>query len=740
MTGILKTMLLTSCMGSLLILLLALIRPWTKKVFSPSWHYYMWLSVLLVMMIPIRITLPEPVIPTPMQEKTMIVPQGSSEQKEMVILDENEAPVVQNLINTTEKEIRRFKDNITPILFVGWSSIAVFLILIRIVGYLFLLAKIRKSSPVIECTELKNFTKRKICVRESDSISSPLLIGIFRPTLLLPVINLTGEQLQYVLAHECIHLKRQDILYKWFLTLVKCVHWFNPFLYYLTKQCNLDCETSCDSLVVNGMSGNETRAYAETILTLLSGNNIRQIPLTTGMTGKKKALKQRFLLLKQNKKFSKKITMISIVLALVVALGVWSVSGILNGKIKFSQDGPLAVNTAERQDEEFTILVEGIDHGGRSDTILAFHFDGKTLTCMDIPRNTEYIWAEDSSVYTIADYVAKRKQPQATIDAVQELFNFPIHYYARLEMKAVEKMVDAIGGIEFDVPYDMVYDDPYQDLHINLTAGKQHMNGEQVMHLLRFRNRSAENDVELRRMMWESVMKEILGQTVFGNRVPDITELYQVARDHMVTNYPIEDFVKDLRKLQKSTPNNLVFGTVQGRNLVADGRFVFRINHVASTPLLQVFHSETSAEKLISVISYENEVMGFSLKIPEYWKGSYDAIQFHNQVVFYHKDIFSKYGKGSGMLFSITKLEGEQVDDAEELGEKGDCLYKSEEVAYCWNIATDVQYPIWIDRDEEDVALAESYQDMLQDITFIKNSFSFPENSSEGKNLTTKAK
>ena len=738
MKEFLQTMALTSCMGSLLALLLTLLRHWTKKVFSMNWHYYMWLVVLLVMMIPIRITLPEPILPEPVQEERAMLPQVSSDAGEMVILDENEPPVVQNLVEAVETGSNRLKMYSTEILFGSWSLVAASLFLIRVVSYLLLLIKVRKHSSVVECPELMNFTNRKVCVRESDSICSPLLIGIFRPTLLLPAINLSGEQLRYILAHECVHLKRQDVLYKWFLTLVKCVHWFNPFVYYIGKQCNLDCETSCDSIVTRNLNSNETRAYAETILQLLSGNNARQIPMTTGMTGKKRTLKQRFLQLKRNKRISKKVTVISVVLAFLLAFGAWFVSGILNGETEFSQDGPLEVNTAERKGEEFTILVEGVDYGGRPDTILAFHFDGKTLTCMDIPRNTEYIRAEDSGIYTIADYVAKWKQPQATIDAVQELFDFPIHYYARLEMKAVEKIVDAIGGIEFDVPYNMIYDDPHQDLHINLKAGRHHLNGEGVMHLLRFRDRSAENDIELRRMMWESVMKEILSQAVFGNRLPDVSELYQAANEHMVTNYPVEDFIKDLRKLQNSTPNNLVFGTVQGRNLVADGRFVFRINHVASTPLLQVFHSATSAEELISVISYENKVMGFSLKLPEYWKSAYETIQFHNQVVFFHKDIFEKYGKGSGMLFSITKYEREQVDKVDELAEPGDCLYWSKDEAYYWNIATDVQYPTWIDRDEEDIAFAETYQDMLQDITFIKNSFSFLETSKVGKSLTTK--
>ncbi len=738
MEELLKVLFLTSCAGTALALFLEVCRPLTKKVFSASWHYYMWLAVLLIMMVPLRITLPEPMVQKSTSEQAMFLPQAEQGTGEFVILDDDEPPVVQNLVEAVERQQGRIEETIMPFLFGSWLMIAVFLLFIRIVSYLLLLRNIRKNSVLVDCPQIRDYTKRCVQVRVSNSLCSPLLLGVFRPTLLLPGKELFPEQLHYVLAHECVHLQRQDVLYKWFLTLVKCIHWFNPVMYWIAGRVNLDCELSCDRAVVRGNGENETKAYAETILALLSGSNTRQIPLTTGMTGKKKALKQRFYLLKENKNISKRVTILSIVLALLIAAGGWIASGILNGKMGNSPKGLQGLNTAERQGEECTILVEGVDQAGRPDAIIAFHFDRKMLTCMNIPRNTEYIREGDDSIRTISDYLVKNKQPQAAIDAVQELFAFPIHYYARVEMEAVEKMVDAIGGIEFDIPYDMIYDDPHQDLHINLTAGRQRLSGEQVVHLLRFRDRSAENDEEIRRMTWFSVMEEMLSQAVFGNRLPDVKRLYQAATEHIETNYPMEEFIKDLGKLQNSNRNNVVFGSVRGRNLVADGRFVFRINHVASTPLLQVFHAEASAEKLVSTISYQNDVMGFSLKLPERWKNGYDAVQFHHQVVFYHKEIFEKYGKGSGMLFSITKVERPEEKSMEELEALGDCLYRTKESGYYWNIASDVQYPIWTDRDEEDVWMAEDFEEMLEDITFIKNSFSFLEGTEESKMLTTR--
>ncbi len=740
MIEIFKMLLLTSCIGAILALTLAIFRPFTKKVFSAGWHYYMWLAVLLIMVLPIRITVPEPILPDVEQRETMVLPQAESENGEMVILDEAEPPMVQNLMGVVERERNAIKKLGLPVLFGVWITVALGLFFLRMVCYGLFLRKLRRKSREMDCPELKNYTSRAVRVRVSNSICSPLMIGVFRPTLLLPDTKLSPEQLHYVLSHECVHLKRQDVLYKWFLSMVKCIHWFNPAVYFIAKQVNLDCEISCDRAVVNQLDNRETSAYAETILALLSGTNSRQIPLTTGMTGKKKTLMQRLLMLKQNGKISKRMTILSILLALVVVAGAVLASGILNGKIGMPGERILGLNTEERQGDEFTILVEGVDPAGRPDAILLFHFDGKLLTGMSVPRNTEYIEEGDDTVRTIADYLAGDKNNhQVAIDAMRELFGIPVHYYAKVEIEAVEELVDSIGGLEFEVPYNMVYDDPYQDLHISLTAGRQHLTGEQVGHLLRFRDRSAENDKELRRMTWFSVIEEVLNQAVFGNRLPDVKKLYQAATEHMETNYPMEDFIKDLGKLQNSNRSNVVLKTVRGRNLVADGRFVFRINYVESEPLLQVFRAESPAEKLVSTITYTNEVMGFQLKLPEHWKSGYDAVQYHNQVVFYHKEIFEKYGKGSGMLFSITKLDRTEEAKMEELVSPSECLYWSKDMAYYWSIATDVQYPVWTDRDEEDEWLAEDFENMMKDINFIKNSFTFLENTEEYINLNTKA-
>ena len=72
------------------------------------------------------------------------------------------------------------------------------------------------------------------------------MTGVFKPTLLLPETALDEEQLNNVLAHEMIHFIRIDILLKWFVCIVKSIHWFNPAVYYISRQAYIECENSCD--------------------------------------------------------------------------------------------------------------------------------------------------------------------------------------------------------------------------------------------------------------------------------------------------------------------------------------------------------------------------------------------------------------------------------------------------------------------------------------------------------------
>ena len=156
------------------------------------------------------------------------------------------------------------------------------------------------------------------------------MTGIFKPTLILPKTELSSEQFHNILRHEMTHFKRHDILYKWFAEFVKCVHWFNPVSWYVLKQIAAECEISCDMAVTKNMTNSEKMSYVSTILSLLPTGKAKQLPLTTQMASSKKILKRRFMMIKNKKRTSRLMSVISAVIAVIMLSTAVFASGILS--------------------------------------------------------------------------------------------------------------------------------------------------------------------------------------------------------------------------------------------------------------------------------------------------------------------------------------------------------------------------------------------------------------------------
>ena len=326
-----KALLITSLAGSVLAVVISLLRPITKKLFGYSWHYYIWLCVLFVMLMPVRFnvnTMPAPNIATQtVQTQQTVV----SEQPE----------TTENVVQTAPAQKPQFLQKATVIwdriiynrmniLAYVWLIGAIALMLLNVVRYVRLNIKIRKNGEVISCPETREYTDRRINVRVWENVASPFMTGVFRPTLILPKTELSEEQLDNILRHEMTHFKRHDILYKWFAELVKCIHWFNPISWYVSKQIASECEISCDMSVTKNMTGSEEMSYVSTILSLLSTGKSKQLPLTTQMASSKKILKRRFIMIKNKKTTSRFMSVLSAVIAVIMLSTTVFASGVLS--------------------------------------------------------------------------------------------------------------------------------------------------------------------------------------------------------------------------------------------------------------------------------------------------------------------------------------------------------------------------------------------------------------------------
>ena len=78
---------------------------------------------------------------------------------------------------------------------------------------------------------------------------------------------------------------------------------------------------------------------------------------------------------------------------------------------------------------------------------------------------------------------------------IGDQLGIPVDYTVQVDLKGFVALVDAIGGVDFDVPIDMDYEDPYQDLYIHIPAGMQHLSGEEAIKVVRFREGYASQDI-----------------------------------------------------------------------------------------------------------------------------------------------------------------------------------------------------------------------------------------------------
>ena len=162
---------------------------------------------------------------------------------------------------------------------------------------------------------------------------------------------------------------------------------------------------------------------------------------------------------------------------------------------------PVAENSlGARRDGCATILIAGTDKGGyRTDTMMLLSVDREAgkLGLVSIPRDTliycEYSVPKINSAYGFAG--GGEAGMQELLKRVGEIIGFEPDGYVVLELAAFERLVDLMGGVKFDVPMDMYYSDPSQDLYIDLKAGEQTLTGEKAMQLVRFRSGYATADL-----------------------------------------------------------------------------------------------------------------------------------------------------------------------------------------------------------------------------------------------------
>ncbi|MBU8566626.1 LCP family protein [Virgibacillus pantothenticus] len=197
-------------------------------------------------------------------------------------------------------------------------------------------------------------------------------------------------------------------------------------------------------------------------------------------------------------------------------------------------------------DDNVSVLIIGVDDSetrhegsGRSDALMlaTFNKQEKDVNILSIPRDS-YVNVPDYG-YTKINHAHAYGGPSKTIDTVESFLNVPVDYYVRLNFEAFIEIVDTIGGIQYDVPFEMSELDSNDNKDaIHLMPGYQNLNGEEALALAR--TRKYDNDFE-RGKRQQEIIKTIIKETASASSILKLDELINAVGDNMSTNLTFDE-------------------------------------------------------------------------------------------------------------------------------------------------------------------------------------------------------
>lgn len=267
----------------------------------------------------------------------------------------------------------------------------------------------------------------------------------------------------------------------------------------------------------------------------------------------------------KNKKTKKKVKVLRIigVLLLIIMLFCAGFVGYSTYKNGWGVKG--MIQTAMGQDEKkladldpLTVLIMGVSEDITSkltDTIIVASYNPKTqkATLLSIPRDTFVGKNKNTARPSNKINALYQSSPEKTLDAVNKITGLNIKYYVVISNNALVELVNEIGGVEFDVPINMNYDDSSQNLAIHLKKGVQKLNGEQAEGLVRFRKNNdgttyppEYGDNDLGRMKTQrAFITELAKQTLQLKNITKIGNFFDIVKKNVTTNFNNWSIIKD---------------------------------------------------------------------------------------------------------------------------------------------------------------------------------------------------
>ena len=284
----------------------------------------------------------------------------------------------------------------------------------------------------------------------------------------------------------------------------------------------------------------------------------------------------------------------------------------------------------------------GVDEYKLADTIMVVSYNPKnqSASILSIPRDT-YVGKQNrhtASTNYLASYKINTVYRSGTniedaIDRINDLTGLELENYVIVNTDALIKIVDEIGGVTFNVPIDMNYEDSGQDLYIHLKAGEQLIDGEKAEQLLRFRHNDdgstypasyGMEDLGRMRTQREFIMAT-LEQTLKPHNIFKIKQILDIVSNNVKTNMDISSLKSYVPSAVKFNVDNIKTGVVPGESEMCNGVSIYVADKADTEELVEELFGNKEVEEIDEEQTGEDTGVTTSLIKVEVLNGSGDS-------------------------------------------------------------------------------------------------------------------
>lgn len=289
-----------SIFGAFIILVILLLKKSLFKRFSNKFNYFIWIPLLVCIMFPIKVNIAENSIP-----------------KSISNLKSFDLNLPATKIHNEYNFLSNFSYYKDTLLYIH-LGISMIIFLYYILKFIYDRKELNIYSYKVKNEHINKIynnvaeelnIKKRLPLRVSDCISTPINVGVIHSNIIIPNINYSDKELELIFRHDFIHGKRHDFFTKTFTQLVVSFNWFNPLFYIMKKDIFNFCELSCDEAVIKLSNKQDIKVYGNMLIKTSGNMYKRDVSLLSTLTNSSLIKTRIYSIADENKKSSGNISL-----------------------------------------------------------------------------------------------------------------------------------------------------------------------------------------------------------------------------------------------------------------------------------------------------------------------------------------------------------------------------------------------------------------------------------------------